>query len=320
MEVLQGIPQTRMHLMRDELNRLRHDLTDVWQRLEDLQQLLDDECLASGHPSAGQSAEESPSTAGPSAPRTPLDTFALDDFQLEPTAETDALPADGTGTETMVDTRPADSADKFHDLYPASDEDQAIRDYLERLLERVSAERPMKTAPLASDDSASESLPVDDELAGIGSRVPDTVEIPEDDSASFEDQPAVAKSTNEESRRRSSSTTKCGRSGDELAATDLRAMRALANVAAQTVIMEFESKKHAKLALDKLLVMLVCLPCGLLLLYWYSVHRLGLTYIAASIAFFAVALWGCQAIKFFAKVLAARVSLARLWQDRDTPR
>ncbi|MCL4201837.1 MAG: hypothetical protein KJ000_05040 [Pirellulaceae bacterium] len=307
--------------MRDELNRLRHDLTDVWQRLEDLQQLLDDECLAKGHPSTEHSAEESPLAEVPSVPTTPFNTSALDDLQLEPTAEMDALLADDTDTETMVDAGPADSADEFHASYPASDEDQAIRDYLERLLERVSAERPARTVPLASDDSASESLPVDDEMAGIGSRVPETVEIPEDDSASFEDQPAVAKSTNEESRRRSSSsTTKCGRSGDELAATDLRAMRALANVAAQTVIMEFESKKHAKLALDKLLVMLVCLPCGLLLLYWYSVHRLGLTYIAASIAFFAVALWGCQAIKFFAKVLAARVSLARLWQDRDTPR
>jgi hypothetical protein len=313
-KVLQGFPQTQVHSMRDELNRLRDTLTEIWQRLEDLQQVLDNECPSSGSPSAID-----PPADDPSERELSHGAFAMDDLHLEAADQVEASPAEETDIVPLVAAERIDSGDEESDSYPLSEEDQSIRDYLERLLERVSAERPSRMAWPASDEPTSEPAAIDEDFADLEARMPETVEGPADEPAPSVQQPAFERSASDASQRRVSRPPATpGRSGDEPAATDIRAMRALANAAAQTVIMEFESKKHAKLAMDKLLVMLVCLPCGLLLLYWYSVHRLGLTYIAASIAFFAVALWGCQAIKFFARVLAARLSLAQLWRDRDT--
>jgi hypothetical protein len=312
--VLQGFPQTQVHSMRDELNRLRDTLTEIWQRLEDLQQVLDNECPSGREPFAVEPAADDPSERELSHGE-----FAMHDLHLETADQVDASSAEGTDIVPLVAVERIGSGDEDSDAYPVSEEDQSIRDYLERLLERVSAERPSRMVRPACDEPTNEPTAVVEDFADFEARMPETVEIPTDQPAPFEEQRATERSASDSSQRRVSDPTATpGHSDDEPAATDIRAMRALANVAAQTVIMEFESKKHAKLALDKLLVMLVCLPCGLLLLYWYSVHRLGLTYIAASIAFFVVALWGCQAIKFFAKVLAARLSLAQLWRDRDT--
>jgi hypothetical protein len=312
-KVLQGFPQTRVHSMRDELNRLRDDLTEIWQRLEDLQQVLDNECPSGREPFAVEPPADDPSERGLS-----YGEFAMDDLHLETADKIEASPAQETDLVPLVAAEQAGAGDEDADSYPLSEEDQSIRDYLERLLERVSAERPSRMARPASDEPTNEPAAVVEDFADLEARMPETVEGPADEPAPSVQQTAFARSASDASQRCGSRPPATpGRSG-EPAGTDIRAMRALANVAAQTVIMEFESKKHAKLAMDKLLVMLVCLPCGLLLLYWYSVHRLGLTYIAASIAFFAVALWGCQAIQFFARVLAARLSLAQLWRDRDT--
>jgi hypothetical protein len=223
----------------------------------------------------------------------------------EPVAET---------LNILADNRPAESE-------APSKDDVAIRDYMERLLQRVgrgtvSASQTSGVEESFDEGNAdeTESFP-DDSMAAATAENGHVVErVPDDEPAS-----AAAPTDRRGFDDHSETTETCHRAEhrDEVseATTDLLAMRALANVAAKTVIMEFDSKQHAKLAIDKLLVMLVCLPCGMLLLYWYSVHKLGAAYVAASIAFFVVAIWGVQSLRFLGKLLIARLLLARLGRD-----
>jgi hypothetical protein len=90
---------------------------------------------------------------------------------------------------------------------------------------------------------------------------------------------------------------------------DIQAMRELANSAARLAIMEFEWKQDTRIASDKVLVMLVGLPCGLLMLYLSLGRTFAGSLIGAVMAFFVVAVWGVQTLRVLLKM--ARNRLAR---------
>jgi len=342
--------------LRDELTQLRSDLHDAWQRLESLELLLrqanEDSEPESAPQTAGLGLDEADPALGPgddaeSAARQVADENRESDAASD--AEASQAVAETGATEPPADTEARPIAEVFDEFEPAdglaptdsserperesddaivdhgsSADDQAIREYMERLLLRVGGGAAPRTDSTVADTSRedrdlTDQVTLEDEPIFPSATDEHRYDSQQADGASALDEAPTHPSPWNECSETDEIAESVARHGeDSQGETDLRAMRALANVAAKTVIFEFESKQHAKLAMDKLLVMLVCLPCGMLLLYWYSVHRLGVAYIAASIAFFAVAIWGAQAVRFLAKLTVARWSLARLWRDPVT--
>lgn len=186
---------------------------------------------------------------------------------------------------------------------PDDDPGDALRQCMQRLLRTAGTlpERAIEPPPdelagksnLDLTPAAQSSDPLGTLTAPHSSRVGDLGDAPSAESA-VEPQPA--------------------RPPRPAPAPDLHAMRELATVAARTVHIQLESKRHAKLAIDKLLVALVCLPCGLLLLYWSFRHHLSIAYLAATIALFVTAVWGAQSFRYLAMTALAHFRLLRLWR------
>lgn len=89
-------------------------------------------------------------------------------------------------------------------------------------------------------------------------------------------------------------------------------MRELASLSAKASLLRHEGKQCAKLALDKLLVMIVGALSGLLLLHWSLARENQLAILPAVIAFFVVVVWGAQCTRTLLRLALIRLLLRRV--------
>ena len=196
-------------------------------------------------------------------------------------------PSRGSGAEVH---KPSELP-SWAEAYQGDDVDESVKDYVERLLQRVGNAGDKRDKEEAESSSA-----------GVWAARP---------QATVEESPILAAIMSEEDESPSVSSVPtepadlpvepyAPRSLPPERLTSLLEMREVANVSAEVAIRTFEKNRAAKNAIDRVPLMLVGLACGIFLLYFATTQNAGLPQVllfaGAAVSLLAGAGAGWQAV------------------------
>jgi hypothetical protein len=182
-----------------------------------------------------------------------------------------------------------------------SDQEQTVREYVERLLERIHTESGERTPRVAipSAETAGYSL------SGVRDAEKPTVESAAATAESRKPLPEPGNLSSDVPSFRPSDEPYAPRTIPPERLTDMAAIRELAHISAQAAIRSFDKARAAKQALDRLPVILVSLSCGIFLLFAAVSTSQSPIYVATGAAFLITIESGWHAVR---PLLACRIA------------